>query len=91
MSVLKDILYKVPINAVVGSTGLAINAIHFDSRHITNNDLFVAIRGTVVDGHDYIEKAIEKGATAIVCEVFPENLKHGITYVEVTSASCQLL
>jgi UDP-N-acetylmuramoyl-L-alanyl-D-glutamate--2,6-diaminopimelate ligase len=87
MSVLKDILYKVPINAVVGSTGLAINAIHFDSRHITNNDLFVAIRGTVVDGHDYIEKAIEKGATAIVCEVFPENLKHGITYVEVTSAS----
>ena len=87
MNVLKDILYKVPINAVVGSTSVVINAIHFDSRNITNNDLFVAIRGTVVDGHDYIEKAIQKGATAIICEAFPENLKHGITYVEVTSAS----
>ena len=87
MSLLKDILYKVAIDAVAGSTNVSVNAIHFDSRHITNNDVFVAIRGSVVDGHEYIEKAIEKGATAIICEVFPENLKSGITYVEVASAS----
>jgi UDP-N-acetylmuramoyl-L-alanyl-D-glutamate--2,6-diaminopimelate ligase len=87
MNVLKDILYKVPINAVVGSTSVPINAIHFDSRHVVKNDVFVAIKGSVVDGHEYIEKALEKGAAAVICETFPDNLQSGITYVEVESAS----
>jgi len=68
--ILKDILYKVSIEAVKGSTEIAINKIDFDSRKISKNDVFVAIRGTISDGHDYIEKAISLGATAIVCDVF---------------------
>ncbi len=87
MTELKDILYKVTINAVVGSTGVQVNAIDFDSRKIVENDVFVAIKGTVSDGHQYIDTAIEKGAVAIVCETLPTNLQNGITYIEVESAS----
>ena len=84
---LKDILYKATINAVVGNTGITVNAIAFDSRKIENKDVFVAIKGTAVDGHDYIDLAIEKGATAIVCEQLPLNFVDNITYVEVDNAS----
>ena len=55
---LKDILYKVAIEAVHGSTDVEVNAIHFDSRKIESNDVFVAIKGTVSDGHNFIDKAI---------------------------------
>ncbi|MGC6432275.1 MAG: UDP-N-acetylmuramoyl-L-alanyl-D-glutamate--2,6-diaminopimelate ligase [Jejuia sp.] len=87
MSILKDILYKVNINAVVGSTNIAIAAIHFDSRKITKKDAFVAINGTVVDGHNYIDVAIKQGASVIVCETLPTNLVDGITYVEVDNSN----
>ncbi len=87
MIALKDILYKVTINAVVGSTFVDVNAIYFDSRRVSHNDVFVAIKGNVVDGHDFIDKAIEKGAIAIVCETLPDNLVNGITYVEVQNAA----
>jgi UDP-N-acetylmuramoyl-L-alanyl-D-glutamate--2,6-diaminopimelate ligase len=87
MTELKDILYKVTINAVVGSTSVQVNAIDFDSRNISKNDVFVAIKGTVSDGHQFIDIAIEKGAIAVICEVLPSNLKTGITYIEVESAS----
>ncbi|TPD66120.1 UDP-N-acetylmuramoyl-L-alanyl-D-glutamate--2,6-diaminopimelate ligase [Flavobacterium microcysteis] len=81
--ILKDILYKVAIEAVKGSTEIAINAINFDSRKIETNDVFIAIRGTVADGHEYIETAIGKGAIAIICDTFPENIVSGVTYVQV--------
>jgi UDP-N-acetylmuramoyl-L-alanyl-D-glutamate--2,6-diaminopimelate ligase len=84
---LKDILYKVTLNAVSGSTFVDINEIHFDSRNIIQNDVFVAIKGTHVDGHDYIDKAIEKGAIAVICETLPLNLKNNITYIEVDNAA----
>ena len=58
MTSLKDILYKVTLNAVVGDTAVSINNIHFDSRNISKADAFVAIKGTVSDGHDFIKKAI---------------------------------
>ena len=87
MMVLKDILYKVTINAVVGSTGITVNKIEFYSRQIKDNDVFVAISGTVTDGHNYIEKAIKDGATAIVCEQLPEILADGITYIEVANSN----
>ena len=83
MSILKDILYKVAIEAVKGSTEIAIGKMDFDSRKIEANDIFIAIRGSVSDGHDYIEKAIELGAIAIVCDTFPENIVKGITYIQV--------
>lgn len=83
MIILKDILYKVAIEAVKGSTEIAINNIDFDSRKIEENDVFIAIRGTISDGHEFIETAINKGAKAIICDTFPENIVAGITYVQV--------
>ncbi|MBO3099647.1 UDP-N-acetylmuramoyl-L-alanyl-D-glutamate--2,6-diaminopimelate ligase [Gelidibacter pelagius] len=87
MAQLKDILYKVTINAVVGSTSVQVNAIDFDSRNIAQNDVFVAIKGSITDGHKFIDLAIEKGAIAIICEALPETLQNGVTYIEVESAS----
>ena len=84
---LKDILYKTTINSVVGNTGIPVIDIVFDSRKVGKNDVFVAIKGTVVDGHEYIEKAIELGATAIVCENLPQNVNSKITYVQVEDAN----
>ena len=74
MIVLREIVYKVSIEVVKGSTDIAINTIHFDSRKIGSKDLFIAIRGTQSDGHDFIEKAIQQGAVAIVCDTFPKQL-----------------
>ena len=83
MSLLKDILYKVAIEAVKGSTDVAIHKLDFDSRKIGSNDIFVAIRGSVSDGHVFIEKAIQLGAVAIVCDTFPEKIEKEVTYVLV--------
>lgn len=90
MSILKDILYKVAIEAIQGSTEITIGKIDFDSRKMEQNDVFVAIRGTISDGHDFIGKAIELGAKAIVCESIPENIVKGITYIQVTDTNTAL-
>lgn len=87
MIALKDILYKVTINAVIGNTSVRINSIDFDSRKIGNGDVFVAIKGGVVDGHDYMRVAIKQGAVAVICEVLPEKLVDGVAYVEVDNSS----
>ena len=83
MIVLREIVYKVSIEAVKGSTDIAINTIDFDSRKIGSNDLFIAIRGTQSNGHDFINKAIQQGATAVVCDTFPAEIAEGITYIQV--------
>ncbi len=80
---LKDILYRVAIEAVHGSTDIAIGKLDFDSRKIQTDDVFVAIRGTISDGHDYIQKAIDLGAKAIICDTFPEEFVSDVTYVKV--------
>lgn len=90
MMTLKDILYKVTLNAVVGQTSVSIKNIDFDSRNISNNDVFVAIKGTVSNGHDFIDKAIKQGAVAIICEVLPNNIIEDVTYVQVESSSSAL-
>ncbi|PJJ09413.1 UDP-N-acetylmuramoylalanyl-D-glutamate--2,6-diaminopimelate ligase [Flavobacterium sp. 1] len=90
MSILKDILYKVAIESVTGSTEITVNQLHFDSRKIEENDVFVAIRGTISDGHDFIEKAIGLGATAVICDTLPENLMNGVTYVCVKDTNAAL-
>jgi len=81
--ILKEIIYKVAIESVKGSTDIAIHKMDFDSRKIEANDVFVAIRGTISNGHDYIETAISKGAIAVVCDTLPEILRTGITYIQV--------
>ncbi|MFH7016994.1 UDP-N-acetylmuramoyl-L-alanyl-D-glutamate--2,6-diaminopimelate ligase [Flavobacterium sp. FlaQc-47] len=90
MKVLKDILYKVAIESVTGSTEIDIHKIDFDSRKIEANDVFVAIRGSLSDGHDYIEKAIQLGAIAIICDTLPENVEKGITYIQVKDTNSAL-
>tara|TARA_R100000306_G_scaffold12304_3_gene14794 strand:- start:25315 stop:26778 length:1464 start_codon:yes stop_codon:yes gene_type:complete len=84
--VLKDILYKIPIEKTIGSTAVAVRNIEFDSRNVGLNDVFVAIKGTVSDGHDYILKASEQGALVIICETLPETIINGITYVQVADS-----
>jgi len=84
---LKDILYKVGIEAVHGATDITISKIEFDSRKIELNDVFVAIRGTLSDGHDYIEKALSLGAVAVICEEFPSVIVNGVTYIKVKDAN----
>ena len=90
MKILKDILYKVAIESVTGSTEIAVNKIDFDSRKIEDNDVFIAIRGSLSDGHDYIEKAIQLGAIAIICDTLPDNPAKGITYVKVKDTNTAL-
>ena len=90
MTNLKDILYRVSIEAVKGSTDMSIRKIEFDSRQVGDGDLFVAIRGNASDGHQFIEKAIGLGAAAVVCEEFPENITVGITYILVKDSALAL-
>ncbi len=90
MKLLKDILYKAGIETVVGSTSVEVSTICFDSRLVEANSLFVAVSGTQVDGHQFIELAIEKGATSVVCEISPLKLHKNVTYVEVKDSSKSL-
>jgi len=90
VKILKDILYKVAIESVTGSTEIDVHKIDFDSRKIEANDVFVAIRGSLSDGHDYIEKAIQLGAIAVICDTLPENIEKGITYIKVKDTNTAL-
>lgn len=87
MKVLKDILYKVGIEAVHGATDIAISKIEFDSRRVELNDVFVAIKGTLSDGHQFIDKALQQGAIAVVCEEFPSVIVNGVTYIKVKDSN----
>ncbi|HWY98018.1 MAG TPA: UDP-N-acetylmuramyl-tripeptide synthetase, partial [Bacteroidia bacterium] len=90
MKKLKDILYKVALVEVAGSTDVAVSVVHFDSRKVVDGTLFVAVKGTLTDGHKYIDQTIEKGAVAILCEDMPEKRHDGITYVKVKDSSAAL-
>ena len=86
MKLLREILYKVEINSVIGSTSLSINKIEFDSRLISDGDMYIAISGVNVDGHSFISQAIKNGANCIVCEKIPDNKTDGVVYVNVKSS-----
>ena len=90
MKLLKDILYGVRLTAVSGNTNVMVNQIHFDSRKVEMDDVFVAIRGLLTDGHKYLSKAVESGAKAVVCEEFPEILVNGVTYLKVSNSNSAL-
>ena len=83
---LKDILYKVAIDKVIGDTSVAIENIEFDSRKVELNDVFVAIKGTLSDGHNYIKKASNQGAIAVICETIPKDIINGITYIQTNDS-----
>ena len=90
MKILKDILYKVSVNAVYGDTNVKVAQVDFDSRKVVKDSLFVAQKGTSVDGHLYIDKAISLGATTIICEELPIRLEANITFIQVED-SCKTL
>jgi UDP-N-acetylmuramoyl-L-alanyl-D-glutamate--2,6-diaminopimelate ligase len=87
MAVLQDILYKVRIRSVHGNTQASVKDVQMDSRKVTKGTAFIAIKGAASDGHQFIDKAIELGATVIICEQFPATLIEDITYVQVEDSA----
>ena len=87
MKLLKDILYKVSVNAVYGDTNVKVAQVDFDSRKVVKDSLFVAQKGISVDGHLYIDKAISLGATTIICEELPIHLEANITFIQVEDSN----
>ncbi len=87
MKELKDILYKVSLTSTYGNMNVAVEGICFDSRKVGRGFLFVAVRGTVSDGHAFIPKAIDLGATVIVCERLPESITESVTFVTVRNTA----
>lgn len=85
MKKLQDILYKVRLMEVHGSTDVEVKDVQIDSRNVKEGTVFIAINGEKTDGHKFIDKAIESGASAVVCEVFPKHLINGVTYVQVNN------
>ena len=80
---LSDLLQTIQPVRIAGSTSMEITGVNIDSRLIGTGHLFMAMRGTQTDGHAYIPAAINKGAVAVLCEELPEELKAGITYIQV--------
>ncbi len=85
--ILQDLLYKVSLRSVKGNTHVAVNALSIDSRKVKPGSCFIALRGSTTDGQEYIESAIAKGATTIVCESLPAQTNEGVTYVHVENAA----
>ena len=90
MKLLSEILYKAGLEEIVGSTNVAISGISFDSRKVRKDALFIAVKGTATDGHQFINTALENGAIAIVCETLPEIIDEKITYIKVKNSSAAL-
>ncbi len=82
---LKELIKNIKPVCVKGDIDTDIAGVNIDSRKISNGHLFIAMKGTQVDGHQFIPKAIEQGATAILCEDMPEEKAEGVTYVQVKS------
>ena len=87
MNSLQNILYKVGLVSVQGDLDTQVNAIEFDSRAVSDGNVFVAVKGVTVDGHDYIQKAIQSGAVAVVCEALPVDRPEGIIFVQVRNSA----
>ncbi len=90
MKLVKDILYGVSLKQVSGGTDLEVSKVCFDSRQAEQGALFVAVKGTLSDGHEFIEKAISLGAQAVVCEVFPNSLHKDVSYFLVDNSAKSL-
>ncbi|GAB4027081.1 UDP-N-acetylmuramoyl-L-alanyl-D-glutamate--2,6-diaminopimelate ligase [Spirosoma gilvum] len=84
---LKNLLYKIPLLATSGSMEADVTALTMDSRKVGSGSLFIAVRGTVTDGHKYIETAVKQGAAAILCKELPSDLSADVTYVQVQDSA----
>ncbi len=83
MAILQTILYKVKIISVIGSTDCEIKDLQIDSRKVSAGSCFIAIKGTVSDGHDFINRAIEQGAVSIICQIMPDEIIETVQYILV--------
>ncbi len=86
MRKLEEILVNVNPIKIIGNTAVAVNGLKLDSRKIENKDVFFAVKGTTVDGHSFITKVIEQGATVIVCEQIPGEINNNVVYIQVNDA-----
>lgn len=87
---LQEILYGVTITNLVGQTNREVGVLTFDSRQVSKDAVFFAIKGTLSDGHAYIESVISAGVFVIVCELIPKTIVEGVTYIEVANSSIAL-
>ena len=85
--ILADLLYKVSIRAVLGSTSIEVKDLQVDSRKVRTASCFMAIKGSVIDGHQFIDIAIQNGATTVICEILPVAVSENITYVQVENTA----
>lgn len=83
MKTLRDILHHIPTLKLAGDVGVQVKDLQLDSRMVSRGTVFIAIRGAVSDGHDFIDKAVEKGAVAVFCERLPQVVQENIVYVQV--------
>lgn len=86
MNKLNELLKTINVKNIVGLTDKRIHALRFDSREVAEGDLFVAVKGTSMDGHAFIDKAIALGAVAVVCELMPKEIRNNVTYILVDHA-----
>jgi UDP-N-acetylmuramoyl-L-alanyl-D-glutamate--2,6-diaminopimelate ligase len=84
---LSDILYKVHITAATGSTDVDVANVQIDSRKVTKDSLFIAVKGVDADGHQFIDKALGLGASVIVCEAMPAQQATGVTYIQTSNST----
>lgn len=84
---LQELVKGIDLKKIHGNMDVEINTVQFDSRKAGKGDLFVAQRGVNADGHLYINKAVEQGAEAVLCEELPETLANGVCYVLVEDSS----
>ncbi|MEI6946180.1 UDP-N-acetylmuramoyl-L-alanyl-D-glutamate--2,6-diaminopimelate ligase [Paraflavisolibacter sp. H34] len=87
MKKLSDILYKVNLIAVNGSMDRDIAGVEMDSRKAGKGSLFIAVKGVAVDGHAFIDKAVEQGAAAVLCERLPAQKQPGVTYIQTGNSA----
>src|ERR1035437_8162316 len=87
MASLQDILYTVNIKSITGNAVDEVNDLQIDSRKVTTDSCFIAIKGSNTDGHNYINTAITNGAAVIICEDLPGDIKNGVMYLVVENSA----
>lgn len=87
MTQVEKLLQNIDVVDTKGSLPTTIQHIHFDSRKVQNNDVFVAVRGTQTDGHEYMASAINQGASLVVCEELPTTIEAKVAYVQVSNSA----
>jgi len=90
MKLLKELLSGLSVNSIIGNISVSILGIHFNSKEVTKSSLFIAVKGESHNGHDFILDAISFGASAIICEDFPDKIIEHVTYVKVENSAFSL-